>query len=84
MPLNYNVPCRIEPRSVGWWLDFQSNPQAGLLLTTIDEKLNFARDCGVELMPHEVTENWFFSHISECPQYWYNLATSFPDRSNPF
>lgn len=84
MPLHPRIQCRIEPRSVGWWLDFPSDPQAGLLLTTEGEKCEFARDCGIELLPEDLSAAWFFTQISECPQYWYEKAATFSSRTTPF
>lgn len=83
MSLNQNIACRIEPKSVGWWLHFDADATAGLLLTSIEEKLAFARDCGIDLMPHELSASWFFTKISECPRAWYSKATLFKLRE-PF
>jgi hypothetical protein len=79
MPLTPTVPCQLRSVNLGWLLTFPEDPDSGLLFTDIDEQLEFARDCAIQLHHTEVDSTWLVESIVRCPTHWYSRAKVFSD-----
>ena len=69
--------CMIEATDVGWWITFPSNDRAGLLLDSNSAKIQFAKDCHVDLDEEDLLLALDLGDIHECPDSYYELAKKF-------
>lgn len=76
------VPCIVERTAVGWWITFPRDHNAGLLIDKDSEKIQFAKDCEVDLYEEDLLLAPDFGAIDECPDEYYQIAKNF--REIPF
>lgn len=76
------VPCIVERTAVGWWITFPLDSRAGLLIDKDSEKIQFAKDCEVDLYEEDLLLAPDFDVIYECPDEYYQIAKNF--REIPF
>jgi hypothetical protein len=68
------ISCRIQLKAKSWWVYSLNRPGAGFLLESVQEKCQFARDCGIDLQPEDLPASWFYKGIRECPKFWFDKA----------
>jgi hypothetical protein len=71
------IPCQVAAQPMGWLVTFPANPQAGLVLFSDSEKVDFVTSCQLDLAGEDplLVD---LAEIERCPDYWYHKARQFP------
>lgn len=70
------IPCQVAAQPMGWLVTFPANRQAGLVLFTDSEKVDFVTSCNLNLAGEDplLVD---LAEIEQCPEYWYDQACQF-------
>jgi hypothetical protein len=74
--MSEQTPCKIQSTLSGWYLTF-SDPKAGLLLDTNEEKLQLLIDCGIRVTEPDLDRLLDRIQITECPIEYYQRGCKF-------